>query len=82
VSANQKRLIAFAFCVLISLVLGFSSGLAVAGLGASRLAAVSAGGGATVALLAIGVAVIALFDFTDDRASTTPPPERRAETPT
>ncbi|WP_369169223.1 hypothetical protein AB5J49_15525 [Streptomyces sp. R28] len=81
-SANQKRLIAFAFSVLISLVLGFAAGLTVAALGASRLAAVSAGGGATVALLAIGVAVIALFDFTDDRGTPPAGPQRRTETPT
>ncbi|WP_327314928.1 hypothetical protein [Streptomyces sp. NBC_01235] len=71
-SANQKRLIAFAFCVLISLVLGFVSGLTATALGASPLAAVSAGGGATVALLGIGVAAIALFDFADSGASTPP----------
>ncbi|WP_432190939.1 hypothetical protein [Streptomyces sp. bgisy027] len=81
-SANQKRLIAFAFCVLISLVLGFASGPAVGALGASRLAAVSAGGAATVALLAIGVAVIALSDFTDDRGNSTAPPQHRIERPT
>ncbi|MEU2287572.1 hypothetical protein ABZ614_37660 [Streptomyces sp. NPDC013178] len=65
-SANQKRLIAFAFSVLTSLVLGFASGLTVAALGASPLESVSAGGGATVALTGIGVAVLALFDFSDD----------------
>ena len=64
-SANQKRLIAFAFCVLTSLVLGFVAGLTAAVLGASPLQAVSAGGGATVALLGIGVAALALFDFSD-----------------
>ncbi|MFH8799666.1 hypothetical protein ACH4F6_08740 [Streptomyces sp. NPDC017936] len=35
-------------------------------LGASPLASASAGGGATVALLGIGVAAVALFDYTDD----------------
>ncbi|MFI5792424.1 hypothetical protein [Streptomyces sp. NPDC051677] len=69
-SANQKRLIAFAFCVLISLVLGFVCGLTAAVLGASPLAAVSAGGGGTVALLGIGVAALALFDFSDSDVST------------
>ncbi|MCX4739314.1 hypothetical protein [Streptomyces antibioticus] len=66
-SANQKRLVAFVFCVLVSLVLGLVSGLTAAVLGASALASVSAGGGAVVALLGIGVAVLALFDFTDTR---------------
>ncbi|CAM5411019.1 hypothetical protein [Streptomyces aurantiogriseus] len=68
-SANQKRLIAFAFCVLTSLVLGFVSGLTAAVLGASPLESVSAGGGATVALTGIGVAALALFDFGDDGRS-------------
>lgn len=71
-SANHKRLIAFAFSVLISLVLGLVCGLTAAVLGASPLAAASAGGGATVALLGIGVAAIALFDFTDSAVSTPP----------
>ncbi|MET9060334.1 hypothetical protein [Streptomyces antibioticus] len=66
-SANQKRLVAFGFCVLVSLVLGLVSGLTAAVLGASALASVSAGGGAVVALLGIGVAALALFDFTDTR---------------
>ncbi|MEU2300136.1 hypothetical protein ABZ584_22320 [Streptomyces antibioticus] len=66
-SANQKRLVAFVFCVLVSLVLGLVSGLTAAVLGASALASVSAGGGAVVALLGIGVAALALFDFTDTR---------------
>ena len=64
-SANHKRLIACAFCALTSLVLGFVAGLTAAALGASPLQSVSAGGGATVALLGIGVAAIALFDFSD-----------------
>ncbi|SMF01587.1 hypothetical protein [Streptomyces sp. Amel2xC10] len=68
-SANQKRLVAFVFCVLVSLVLGLVSGLTAAVLGASALASVSAGGGAVVALLGIGVAALALFDFTDTRPS-------------
>ncbi|MER6785631.1 hypothetical protein ABT330_13515 [Streptomyces sp. NPDC000658] len=68
-SANHKRLIAFTFCVLISLVLGFVCGLTAAALGASPLAAVSGGGAATVSLLGIGVAAIALFDFADSGAN-------------
>ncbi|MCQ9181075.1 hypothetical protein KMT30_18910 [Streptomyces sp. IBSBF 2953] len=73
-SANHKRLIAIAFCVLISLLLGFVCGLTAAVLGASPLAAVSGGGGATVSLLGVGVAAVALFDFADGGASASTPP--------
>ncbi|MEU4042788.1 hypothetical protein [Streptomyces antibioticus] len=75
-SANQKRLVAFVFCVLVSLVLGLVSGLTAAVLGASALASVSAGGGAVVALLGIGVAALALFDFTDTRQAPVQVPVR------
>ena len=37
-------------------------------------AAVSGGGGATVSLLGVGVAAVALFDFADGGASASTPP--------
>jgi hypothetical protein len=80
VSANQKRLIAFAFCVMVSITAGFVSGLVVASLGASKLASVSAGGGAFVVICGIGVAAIGLFEFTDSQEASPAHPQQGAPT--
>ncbi|MDJ0464857.1 hypothetical protein [Streptomyces sp. H27-C3] len=66
-SATQKKVYAVAFCITLSLFLGLASGVVTAALGASVLASVSAGGAAFLVICGIGVAIIGLFDFPDDR---------------
>ncbi|MEN8652883.1 hypothetical protein ABCR94_20395 [Streptomyces sp. 21So2-11] len=66
-SATQKKVYAVAFCITFSLLLGLASGVVTAALGASVLASVSAGGAAFLVVCGIGVAIINLFDFADDR---------------
>lgn len=70
-SPNQKKSIAVVVAFLTSLVVGFICGLAVAALASSPdvLACVGAGGAAFLAIFVASVAVIALFDFADDRRS-------------
>ncbi|MEU5403683.1 hypothetical protein ABZ348_30830 [Streptomyces sp. NPDC005963] len=68
-SANQKKLIAVAVCVLFSLVVGFVAGVMLAALGAPVLTCVGSGAGACATSALIGVAVIALLDFTGGPSS-------------
>lgn len=72
VSANQKKLIAWAFCLLFAIVAGFVvGGFVFAVFHTSAFVAASTGGVAFVAVGGWGVAVIGPFTFTDDRR--TPP---------
>lgn len=74
VSPNQKKaLTAFVLFLIVDLV-AVACGHVVSWLGGDRLESVLAGGGAWAVLMTLGVTLIALFDFKDDRQPPQPPP--------
>lgn len=81
-SANQKRLIAYAICSLLSIIFGGATALVVGLLSASTLASAGAFGGGFVSLMGIGVAVIGPFDFTYGNDSLSQAREGRAHSVT
>ncbi|MFB6936084.1 hypothetical protein [Streptomyces chartreusis] len=71
-SPNQKKALAVFVLFLIVNLVAIACGHVVSALGGDKLASVVAGGGAWAVLMAIGVPLIALFEFKDDRASSQP----------
>ncbi|MEU2267176.1 hypothetical protein ABZ568_12300 [Streptomyces olindensis] len=72
-SPNQKKALAVFVLFLIVDLVAVGCGLVISGLGGDQLKGVAAGGGAWAILMAIGVPLIALFDFKDDRYAPQPP---------
>ncbi|MFG2558375.1 hypothetical protein [Streptomyces sp. NPDC048496] len=71
-SANKKKLVAVALCVVTAALAGFVSGVGLSILGASRLASVSGGAGAFLAMGMFGLSIIGLFEFKDEDTRTPP----------
>lgn len=66
-SPNQKKALAVLVLFLVVTVIAFVCGHVVHGFGHSGEEGVIAGAGAWAVLMAIGLPLIALFDFKDDR---------------
>ncbi|MFE4611604.1 hypothetical protein ACFRK5_25150 [Streptomyces niveus] len=77
-SAFQKRLIALAFSLFLSLLVGVAWGFILFGVGESGRECVKSGGSAFGGALVLCTAVIMLFHFRDDREEKpqAPPPSR------
>jgi hypothetical protein len=73
VSANSKRLIAYVFCLLLSIIVGGVAALVVCLLGAPALAVAGAGAFSLLGVMGVGVKVIGPFDFISDNAPPTGP---------
>jgi hypothetical protein len=73
VSPNRKKALAVIILFLVVDVVALICGIAMSNMGSSRAESAVAGAGAWAVLMAIGVPLIALFDFKDDRQLPMPP---------
>lgn len=79
-SANQKKAFAILADVTFSVLVGLICAFSVSALGASVLGSVSAGGGAFGLICGLGLVIIGLFHFTDDRSAPPVSPQQGAPT--
>ncbi|MER7717750.1 hypothetical protein ABTX99_12515 [Streptomyces flaveolus] len=77
-SPNRKKAIAVIVLFLVVDVVALICGIAMSNMGSRSTESVVAGAGAWAVLMAIGVPLIALFDFKDDRWPTVPPIAQQA----
>ncbi|WP_225638165.1 hypothetical protein [Streptomyces solaniscabiei] len=71
-SPNYKRVIAVAFCIIVSAFTGVVWGVIMRMLGDPVIDCVKSGGGAFCTVAMLGTAVILLFPFADDRRPPAP----------